>query len=324
MASLSVTDPLLSRAGELLQKHLPLAPTLWLKPPGDTPFHHQESRFWHPWNPEHQRLISSGWSSLEKPQTWTQAALFGGKQKEENRQLLAHARAQVGPQGSVYMVVANDYGAKSFQKEVEGLQAHHSGRKSRLFILSGDDNTTPLYTLGPNKTGLQSCPGLFSWEKADQGSKVLAEALKELQLSGPVADLGAGWGYLSLGLDPKLTLHLMEADLRGIEACKENLKDRNAHFHWCDLSSPEGIPHQLQGNMSTVITNPPFHTNRKSDPVLGGAFVATASKLLRRRGSLYLVGNVHLPYQRIMKSFFDEVTVLLSKDGFNVLQGVKK
>jgi 16S rRNA (guanine1207-N2)-methyltransferase len=72
-----------------------------------------------------------------------------------------------------------------------------------------------------------------------------------------------------------------------------------------------------------VITNPPFHTGKKSEPVLGGAFVATAYKLLKPKGALYLVGNSHLPYYKIMSAFFGEVEMLAREQGFTVLRGRK-
>ena len=92
MTTLSPTDPLLTRAGELLTKHLPPAPTLWLKPPGDSPRHLPDSAFWHPWFPEYTRLRMAGWQEMDKQQSWTQVVLFGGRQKDENRRLLKAAR----------------------------------------------------------------------------------------------------------------------------------------------------------------------------------------------------------------------------------------
>ena len=48
----------------------------------------------------------------------------------------------------------------------------------------------------PNAEGFLTAPGMFSPEHADPGSRRLAAALAG-RLSGRVADLGAGWGWLA-------------------------------------------------------------------------------------------------------------------------------
>lgn len=322
MTTLSPTDPLLTRAAELVTKHLPLAPTLWLKPPGDTPRHLGESAFWHPWYPENARLRMGGWQEMDKPQGWAQVVLFGGRQKDENRQLLRAARGLAGPEGKVYFALPNDYGGRSFHKELEDLIDNISGRKSRLFVLPGHSPTSPLYALEKNREGLWSCPGLFSWDRADRGSQLLAQLLEKEDLPGPVADLGAGWGYLSSRLANKTDLHLFEADRRGVEACQANCPQ--AKTHWCDVTDPTSLPSQLFGRMRSVVTNPPFHTHKRSEPVLGGAFVATAARLLGKGGKLYLVGNSHLPYPKLVESLMGESTLIIQQDGYNVVRGTKK
>lgn len=307
-------------------KHLSAEPTLWLKAPGDTPVHHPESAVWQPWYPEHQRLCQAGWN-LPEVREWPQVVLFGGRQKEENRYLLRVAAHSLAPGGTTYFIVPNDYGSKSYQKELEQngtLETHITGRKSRLYLINHSDQVEPpLIPLRKNAADFWSAPGLFSWEKVDRGSELLASVLQERKLQGPICDLGAGWGYLSTQLPEDSKIHLVEADQRGIEAAKRNLQGRPAQFHWADATELASLPRNLSGSFKTVITNPPFHTNRKAEPVLGGAFVANSHTLLGNRGVLYLVGNSHLPYGKILRAFFPKVEEVLQKDGFVVYRGQK-
>lgn len=326
MSTLSPIDPLLSRARELVDKHLEECATLWLKPPGDAPLHRRDSAFWHPWYPEHSRLLRAGWPEYRGQSGWAQVVLFGGRQKEENRFLLERARSLAGESGKVLFVLPNDYGGRSFHKEAEGVRENVSGRKSRLFVLTPTPSPQPLplVELQPNREGLACCPGLFSWERADRGSVLLLEALQTVKLDGPVADLGAGWGYLSQGLPPNLELHLLEADKRGVAACHENVKGRKVHLHWCDLTDPATVPQELFGRFRSVVMNPPFHTNKRSEPVLGGAFVALARRLLTQGGKLYMVGNSHLPYPKIVDSVLGEAEVLIAREGYQIVKGQKR
>lgn len=323
MAQFSQPDPLLARASELLAKQPPSeTATLWLKPPsnfarpGD-----DESRFWHPWYPEHRALLDQGWKALESSRKWQEIVLFGGKHKEENLELLDYAAAHLGPEGRVRYLVPNDYGSKSYQKPLAAKFAkldYQSGRKSRLYELAEPLQTDPqqLWSLRQVKGEFWTCPGLFSWQKPDRGSVVLARTLQERNLSGPVADLGAGWGYLVSQLPSDLRAELFEADSRGVEACRKNLEGRSIEAHWSNVTALA-----QDRRFQTVITNPPFHAGKKSEPVLGATFVASAHRLLKPRGELYLVGNSHLPYPRIVGSFFEEVEVLRREDGFAVTLG---
>lgn len=321
-SSLSEIDPALARARDLVLKSLPEEPALWLRPPGDTPCTHPDSRFEQPWYPEHQRLLSLGWKPLgEERREWTKVVVFGSRQKEETRRMLERARRTATD--SVYFAVPNEYGGKSWKTELEGVRSEEIGRKSRLFVLSPVEESVLDEELGENSAGFTSTPGLFSWDKVDRGSELLAEVLSEQSLRGPVVDLGAGWGYLPTRLSPHLEIHLVEADRRGLEAAQANLEGRNVHYHWADGTDPQTLPSGLKGRVPVVITNPPFHTHKKADPVLGGAFVATAAWLLKKGGACYLVGNSHLPYAKIMEAVFSTVEIVLQQDGFKVYRGVK-
>ena len=324
VSSLSLTDPFLSRTGELVAKHIEPVPTLWLKPPGDTALHlGAQSQFWQPWYPEHQRLLKTGWKS-GLGELWAQIVLFGGRQKEENRNLLELARQHLEPQGKILFAVPNEYGSKSYQKQLEedfSALNYFSGRKSRLYIFQNDHETRKSldFTI-QNQSGFSSQAGLFSWDRIDRGSALLVKALKMEKIRGPICDLGAGWGFLSSSLTSNSSpLHLLEADSRGLDMAKVNLGSKVASYHWADATDIPSLPSELVGSMGTVVTNPPFHTGKKAEPILGGAFVASAHKLLKKRGgALYLVGNSHLPYRRILQAFFSEVKELQRQDGYQV------
>jgi|GEM_PF-1529614 len=321
VSSLSEIDPAIGRSRDLVLKSLPAGPALWLRPPGDTVCNHPDSRFQQPWYPEHQRLLGLGWKAWDETSAdWDRVVVLGTRHKEETRRLLdlAHSLAR----DRVYFALPNEYGGKSWKGEQEEILEEQVGRKSRLFVLRSRGGSRP-EELEKNSSHYWSTPGLFSWDRVDRGSELLAEALDSESLRGPVLDLGAGWGYLAGRLPPALELHLVEADRRGLDACRANLEGRRVHYHWADGTDPRTLPPTLRERLATVITNPPFHTHKKADPVLGGAFAATAAWGLKRGGALYLVGNSHLPYGRVLEALFPRVEVLMQQDGFKVYRGVK-
>lgn len=164
--------------------------------------------------------------------------------------------------------------------------------------------------------GFQTAPGAFSADGLDPGSAVLIEALPA-RLNGHVVDLGAGWGPLAKaalerGAD---SVDLVEADFLALEAARVNLPDPRARFYWADARSFTATE-QAQH----VLCNPPFHSSRKADPALGQAFLQTAARLLARNGTLWLVANRHLPYERGLENAFGTIEMLTQKAGYKVIR----
>ncbi|NKB26633.1 MAG: methyltransferase [Rhodobacteraceae bacterium] len=165
--------------------------------------------------------------------------------------------------------------------------------------------------------GFVTTPGAFSADGVDRASALLAGALPGKM--GPlVADLGAGWGYLShavLDRDGVAEVHLIEAEHDALEAARQNVTNPRARFHWADVT-------RLSDDIrfDDIVTNPPFHTARAADPALGRAFIATAARLLAPQGALWLVANRHLPYEAALAEGFGEVEEVGGDAGFKLIR----
>ncbi|MBB5220948.1 16S rRNA (guanine1207-N2)-methyltransferase [Amaricoccus macauensis] len=158
----------------------------------------------------------------------------------------------------------------------------------------------------PNDDGFLTAPGMFSPEHADPGSRRLAAELPG-RLSGRVADLGAGWGWLAaqaLSSNPGVTeLDLYEADALALDAARANVRDPRARFHWSDATSLAAGTTRYDA----VIANPPFHHGRAAEPDIGAAFIAAAARILKPSGTLHLVANRQLPYEAPLAAAFRQV-----------------
>ncbi|HSP41996.1 MAG TPA: class I SAM-dependent methyltransferase, partial [Luteolibacter sp.] len=157
-------------------------------------------------------------------------------------------------------------------------------------------------------TGFVTQAGIFSSGHIDPGSQFLADHLPA-SLHGNVADLGAGWGFLSdaaLRRCRKIEqITLFEADSRALDCARTNLAGWQCRhenpatrisFHWHDVAS--GIP----GTYDAILMNPPFHSGQATDIDLGRAFLTSAATALRRGGKLFLVANRQLPYESLLDS----------------------
>ncbi len=262
------------------------------------------------------------------------------RQRDQARALLARAVA-LAPDGT--MVVAamrNAEGARSGEADFArllGPTTTLSKHKARVFWarvnhaiidrelqdqwIAGD----AVRPLGDGR--FLSRPGVFAWDHIDPASALLIEQLPG-DLRGRGADLGAGYGFLAaevIARNPQVSaLDLYEADQRALELARENLArlypDTRVKlgFHWHDVCRG------LNGRYDFIVSNPPFHQGRADAPELGRAFIIAAADALNPDGSLWLVANRHLAYERILGAHFASVETLLQRDGFKVIAATGK
>ena len=268
--------------------------------------------------------------------------LLPPRQREQARALYARALDRLAPAGRVLACAANNEGARSAEddlRKLAGPVTSLSKNKARVFWtgpLDGAGDTKVDQELLAQWRGLdaprmvaggrfRSRPGVFAWDRVDPASALLAAHLPA-GLKGRAADLGAGFGYLSVELlerCPGITsLDLYEADARALALARENLapfaRRSGIDFHWHDVTS--GLP----GRYDVIVSNPPFHGQGRAErPDLGRAFIAAAAAALAPGGSLWLVANRHLPYEAALGSDFERVDTVAQKQGFKVVHARK-
>jgi 16S rRNA (guanine1207-N2)-methyltransferase len=259
--------------------------------------------------------------------SWPLGLVLLTKHKEENFANLARGWRLLDSGGTLVCAGANDDGAASLEKQVRkalGLDDTLSKFHCRVFWLTKNDKTPPDYwtslaELKAVEGGWQSKPGIFSWDKIDDGSALLAQHLPH-DLAGHVADFGCGWGYLARQmLQPDVTrLDLIDAEHLALDAARANVTDPRASFHWLDLAR-EAAP----ATYDAIVCNPPFHTGRASTPALGQAVIEAASRALRPGGRFYMVANRGLPYEPMLKAGFASFETLADNNKFRVSRAVR-
>jgi 16S rRNA (guanine1207-N2)-methyltransferase len=225
--------------------------------------------------------------------------------KAEARGLVAQAAAEVTAGGLIAVDGQKTDGIDAMLKDLRGrvpVSDALSKAHGKFFTFPASDALADWTAISRNVQGFQTFPGVFSADGPDAGSVLLVAALPALK--GRVADLGAGWGYLSRHIltHPGVTaLDIVEADFTALTCAEVNVTDPRARFHWADarLFKPaQPCDH--------VVMNPPFHTGRNADPTLGLAFIRAARAMLGPSGHLWLVANRTLPYDPVLRSLFRE------------------
>lgn len=168
-----------------------------------------------------------------------------------------------------------------------------------------------------------SQPGIFGWNKIDTGSHILTEFIPK-NLQGRGADFGSGYGYLSRFVfensEKVEMVYCIDADFRSVELCAKNLQTygKRVSYFWRDLTATQSDYQDLD----FVVMNPPFHTGKKTDISVGVSFIETARSVLKKGGHLYMVSNVHLPYEDILRGRYSRVEVMYEGRGFKVHDAV--
>jgi 16S rRNA (guanine1207-N2)-methyltransferase len=245
------------------------------------------------------------------------------RSKAEARALVAQARAMTD--GPIIVDGQKTDGIESMLRDIKtrtSIGEVISKAHGKLFVFGGGDFTDwAANPVGQQvEGGFVTRSGVFSADGIDRGSALLAQALPE-KLPKRIADLGAGWGYLSRAILERAgveQLHLVEAEHAALDCARLNITDPRAQFHWADATQFRVTP-----PLDAVVMNPPFHTSRAAEPNIGRAFIAAAAAMLSQRGQMWLVANRHLPYEAETATHFLEVEEIAGDRSFKVLLAAK-
>jgi 16S rRNA (guanine1207-N2)-methyltransferase len=278
------------------------------------------------WKPAADALVRAGLTLAAAEGVYEAAFVRLGRHREVNRAALARALDSLGPAGTLRVAGANALGAASYEKDLKKLGLAGSARskgKARLFV-AVRGNAEPAAWRGLDapralgSTGFVTAPGVFAWDRIDAGSRLLAAHIPD-ELSGTVADLGAGWGFLAdavLARAPAVErLDAFEADAAAVACLAQNLAPYGprARALWHDVAAGVGT-----AAYDALVANPPFHDPRGENRALGLRFVEVARTALKPGGRLWLVANRHLAYEAALSERFGEVRRLAEDAAFKV------
>lgn len=256
------------------------------------------------------------------------ALVLVGRHRGQNELRVAEALERTLSGGLIVVAGGKDDGIASLRKSIvdlvslDGSLPKHHGIAFWLRQPGDIQAATALRTSNPNaliEGRFRTAPGMFSFEKIDEGSRFLVAHLPG-DLRGDVADFCAGWGYLSADLVDRYPdisrLDLYEADFQSLEAARVNVGGASVQlgFHWLDL-----LAEPLQHQYDAIVMNPPFHRGRAAEPDIGSGMIRAAARALRPGGRLVMVANRQLPYETALAAAFSRHTELARNGGFKVL-----
>lgn len=181
------------------------------------------------------------------------------------------------------------------------------------------DRWTCFYPLtwGGRQLRIASLPGVFSYGELDAGTDRL---LRHFRPGNPkrVLDLGCGQGVIgaAIGADfPEARVLMSDVHAAAIASAEETI--RVNQLSNCTVTVGD-LYESTQDRYDLIVTNPPFHHAGETERGTVEEIISSAGDHLTERGSLQLVANRFLPYQRQLSRHFQEVVLLHEDNRFRV------
>ncbi len=177
-------------------------------------------------------------------------------------------------------------------------------------------------------------PGLYGWNKVDEGSRVLIDTL----LNDPtlakitpkhVLDLGCGYGYLSLSIldavnNGSITgieaLIATDNNAAAVLAAEENIAQHPTSASLNYRVVADNCAANISPPIDLLICNPPFHQGFNNSRDLTQLFLDATKRLLAKQGLAYFVVNSFIPIDTLADKTFKCVTVLGNDRQFKVVR----
>lgn len=250
------------------------------------------------------------------------------KERAVVHRVINESRRVLAPGATLWLAGHKNEGIKTHISRAEeclSSEAQIQRYPNQLFIASitntdgvnlalDDKNYGDLRSVTVGEDTFISKPGLYGWNKIDQGSRLLMEHMRENTdaLSGKqVLDLGCGYGYISMRALEKTPAKIVSTDncFAALTACEANLSKiadtAKKAIRYEVLPSDAG--EDIEGTFDTILCNPPFHQGFSTTPLLHKKFLTNTRRLLSRSGASWYVLNQFL-----------NIDQLANQEGLNV------
>lgn len=256
------------------------------------------------------------------------------------RRWLAQLHAALKPGGIIYVAGANDAGIGALISDTRALfgqcnpliyRAHHRVAVAQKLpaipppawatipgIAPQSWHEFPL-TLGGRELTISSLPGIFAYDRLDEGTRFLLEHTQFCP-GERVLDIGCGWGALGLAAAIAGAAHvdLIDSSLPAIAAVQRTITA--AALPQASAFASDALAALTDQQYDLIVTNPPFHAGKTVSYDAANAFIAAARRHLAPRGRFLLVANAFIRYERALQEQFPTVATVAADRRYHLLE----
>lgn len=165
--------------------------------------------------------------------------------------------------------------------------------------------------------------GVFSKESVDFGTKTMLESFNTEKEDAKVADIGCGYGVISIFLAkkyPTFKFTMVDVNNRVLELSKKNieLNNINNEIEVLESSSFDNV----EGNFDIVLTNPPIRAGKK----IVHKIMIDSYEHLNAQGELWVVIQKKqgmASCKKLLEETFSIVEIVDKNKGYYILKAVK-
>ena len=165
--------------------------------------------------------------------------------------------------------------------------------------------------------------GVFSKESVDFGTKTMLESFTTNKENAEVADIGCGYGVISIFLAkkyPTFKFTMVDVNNRVLELSKKNI-ELNKIENEVEVLESSSFDN-VEGNFDIVLTNPPIRAGEK----IVHKIMTDSYKHLNAQGELWVVIQKKqgmASCKKLLEDTFSMVEVVTKNKGYYILKAVK-
>lgn len=174
-----------------------------------------------------------------------------------------------------------------------------------------------------NSMTFYSKPGVFGWNKIDEGTELLLKTFKTLMhqennhAKKTILDLGCGYGWIGLSIDELNVKHITATDnnAAALLCAQKNAKMMNTPMQVI----ASNCANTIDDSFDIVLCNPPFHRGFQHHKDLTQLFLTQTNDRLIKGGMALFVVNAFIDIEIIAKNIFTKIDVIEKNKSFKVI-----
>ena len=165
--------------------------------------------------------------------------------------------------------------------------------------------------------------GVFSKESVDFGTKTMLESFNTEKENAQVADIGCGYGVISIFLAkkyPTFKFTMVDVNNRVLELSRKNI-ELNKIENEVEVLESSSFDN-VKGNFDIVLTNPPIRAGKK----IVRKIMTDSYEHLNDQGELWVVIQKKqgmASCKKLLEETFSMVEVVVKNKGYYILKAVK-